>query len=139
VSILTWSPLAGGLLSGKFVPEQPGPAGARRTSFDFPPVDRERLPRVLDALRTVAREADASPARVALAWQLTRPFVTSVIIGAKTVEQLTDNLAAADLRLEPKHVELLDQASALPAEYPGWMLDFQHRDRDPNVAPPKAG
>jgi hypothetical protein len=72
VSMLPWSPLAGGLLSGKFVPGQTGPAGARRSSFDFPPVDRERLPRVLEALGAMARELDASPARVALAWLLTR-------------------------------------------------------------------
>ena len=81
-------PLAGGLLSGKFDPDKPGPEGARRTLFDFPPVDRARLPRVLSALRAVATENGVSVARVALAWQLTRPFVTSVIIGAKSVEQL---------------------------------------------------
>src|SRR5208283_4528773 len=83
LAILPWSPLAGGLLSGKFDPSKPGPAGARRTSFDFPPVDRDRLPKVLDALRAVSKATDLSVARVALAWQLTRPFVTSVIIGAK--------------------------------------------------------
>jgi aryl-alcohol dehydrogenase-like predicted oxidoreductase len=128
VAILPWSPLAGGLLSGKFDPSKQDPAGARRSSFDFPPVNRERLPRVLEALRAVASEADLSVARVALAWQLTRPFVTSVIIGAKTREQLLDNLAAADVRLRPEHVQRLDEASVLPSEYPGWMLDFQNRE-----------
>ena len=128
VAILPWSPLAGGLLSGKFQPNQKGPEGARRTSFDFPPVDRERLPRVLDALREVSNALDVSVARVALAWQLTRPFVTSVIIGAKSREQLQDNLAATELVLSPEQVKRLDEASALPSEYPGWMLDWQNRE-----------
>jgi aryl-alcohol dehydrogenase-like predicted oxidoreductase len=131
LAILPWSPLAGGLLSGKFDPDKPGPEGSRRTSFDFPPVDRERLPKVLTALREVSKATDLSVARVALAWQLTRPFVTSVIIGAKTKEQLVDNLAAADVELSAEHVAKLDEASALPNEYPGWMLGFQNRDRKP--------
>jgi aryl-alcohol dehydrogenase-like predicted oxidoreductase len=130
VAILPWSPLAGGLLSGKFDPDKKGPAEARRASFDFPPVNRERLPRVLSALRSVADATGASVARVALAWQLTKPFVTSIILGAKRREQLVDNLAAADHRLSPEHVKLLDEASALPLEYPGWMIDFQNA-RDP--------
>jgi aryl-alcohol dehydrogenase-like predicted oxidoreductase len=129
LAILPWSPLAGGLLSGKFDPNAPqGPEGARRTSFDFPPVDRERLPRVLGALRAVADGTGVSVARVALAWHLSRPFVTSVIIGAKTREQLLDNLAATAVKLSPEHRKLLDDASALPPEYPGWMLDFQNRE-----------
>ena len=128
IGILPWSPLAGGLLSGKFDPEKKGPEGARRTSFDFPPVDSWRLPRVLGALREVAGQVDSSVARVALAWQLTKPFVTSVIIGAKSVEQLTDNLAASDLVLSAEQVAKLDRESELPAEYPGWMVGFQNRE-----------
>jgi aryl-alcohol dehydrogenase-like predicted oxidoreductase len=128
VAILPWSPLAGGLLSGKFDPDKPNPEGARRTAFDFPPVDRGRLPQVLRALRGVAEQNGVSVARVALAWQLTRPFVTSVIIGAKTKEQLLDNLAATQVVLAPEQVAALDTASALPPEYPGWMVDFQNRD-----------
>lgn len=128
IAILPWSPLAGGLLSGKFDAGKNGPEGARRASFDFPPVDRERLPRVLDALRSVAQQLGVSVASVALAWQLTRPFVTSVIIGAKTREQLIDNLRSTEVKLSPEHVKQLDEASALPAEYPGWMLDWQNRD-----------
>lgn len=128
LAILPWSPLAGGLLSGKFDPNKQGPEGARRASFDFPPVNMERLPRVLDALRAVAKEHDVSVARVALAWQLTRPFVTSVIIGAKNREQLADNLAATKLTLTPEQLTTLDEASKLPSEYPGWMLDWQNRE-----------
>lgn len=128
VAILPWSPLAGGLLSGKFDPDKPNPEGARRTAFDFPPVDRGRLPQVLRALRGVAEQSGVSVARVALAWQLTRPFVTSVIIGAKTKPQLLDNLAATEVVLAPEQVAALDAASALPPEYPGWMVEFQNRD-----------
>ncbi len=128
LGILPWSPLAGGLLSGKFDPGKPGPEGARRTSFDFPPVDRDRLPKVLDALRTVSKATGASVARIALAWLLARPFVTSVIIGAKNRDQLVDNLAATEVKLSPEHLEALDAASALPQEYPGWMVARQTQD-----------
>jgi aryl-alcohol dehydrogenase-like predicted oxidoreductase len=90
----------------------------------------ERLPRVLAALREVAAETGTSVARVALAWQLTKPFVTSIIIGAKRPEQLADNLAATELVLSSEQVKELNEASALPPEYPGWMVDFQN-SRDP--------
>jgi len=128
LAILPWSPLAGGLLSGKFDADKKGPDGARRAQFDFPPVDPERLPRVLTALRKVASETGLSVARVALSWVLTKPFVTSVIVGAKTIEQLQDNLAASDVKLAPEHVTALDAASALPVEYPAWMLEFQNSE-----------
>jgi aryl-alcohol dehydrogenase-like predicted oxidoreductase len=133
LAVLPWSPLAGGLLSGKFDPEKKGPADARRANFDFPPVNTERLPRVLAALRKVAEETGTSAARVALAWELTKPFVTSIIVGAKRPEQLVDNLAATELALSNDQVKALDEASALPAEYPGWMVDFQS-SRDPRGA-----
>jgi aryl-alcohol dehydrogenase-like predicted oxidoreductase len=131
LAILPWSPLAGGLLSGKFDPDKPGPEGSRRTSFDFPPVDKDRLRKVLPVLREVSTATGLSVARIALAWQLTKPFVTSIIIGAKTKEQLVDNLAAADAELAPEHIAKLDAASELPSEYPGWMLGWQNRDRRP--------
>jgi len=134
LAILPWSPLAGGLLSGKFSADKQGPADARRAAFDFPPVNMERLPRVLEALGKVAAETGTSVARVALAWQLTKPFVTSIILGAKKPEQLADNLAAAELALTSEQVSALDQASALPPEYPGWMVQFQN-SRDPRGVP----
>jgi aryl-alcohol dehydrogenase-like predicted oxidoreductase len=128
LALLPWSPLAGGLLSGKFDADKKGPKEARRSQFDFPPVDHSRLPTVLGALGEVAKATELSVARVALAWLLSRPFVTSVIIGAKNRTQLDDNLAASDVTLAPELLAKLDAASALPPEYPGWMLEFQNRE-----------
>jgi aryl-alcohol dehydrogenase-like predicted oxidoreductase len=129
VGLLVWSPLAGGLLSGKFTRENQKPADSRRSSFDFPLVDKERTWKILDAISPIAKAHDATPARVSLAWLLAKPFVTSVIIGAKRSHQLDDNLAAADLRLSPDEIALLDEVSALPPEYPGWMVPFQNAAR----------
>jgi aryl-alcohol dehydrogenase-like predicted oxidoreductase len=123
LSILVWSPLAGGLLSGKFSAGAAGPEGARRTTFDFPPVDRERVFRCVEAMRPMAQAHGVSVARVALAWVLAQPGVTSVIVGAKTQEQLMDNLAAAELRLSEAELRTLDEVSRLPRVYPGWMFE----------------
>ena len=131
LAILPWSPLAGGLLSGKFDLEHPGPEDARRTKFDFPPVDIERGKRVLTVLRPIAEELEISVARLSLAWLLTRSFVTSIIIGAKKPEQLIDNLAAVDVELSKEQVSQIDEISALPSEYPGWMVQRQSQDRKP--------
>ena len=131
MGLLVWSPLAGGLLSGKFSAGSTGPEGARRTQFDFPPVDKDRAFRCIAAMREVAAAHDVSVARVALAWVLAKPFVTSVIIGAKTEEQLNDNLAAGELELTQDEIARLDDVSTLPAEYPGWMLARQSSERVP--------
>ena len=127
--LLVWSPLAGGLLSGKFSRENQKPEGSRRSEFDFPIVDKERAWKILDAMAPIARAHDCSPARIALAWLLTKPVVTSVIIGAKRLDQLQDNLAAVDLNLTGDEIKQLDEVSALPPEYPGWMLPFQGGNR----------
>lgn len=129
LAVLPWSPLAGGLLSGKFARDGEGPEGSRRATFDFPPVDHERAFDCVDAMRPIAAAHDCSVARVALAWQLTRSFVTSVIIGARTTEQLADNLAAAELELTDEEVQMIDAVSALPEEYPQWMIERQSQDR----------
>jgi aryl-alcohol dehydrogenase-like predicted oxidoreductase len=131
VGLMVWSPLAGGLLSGKFGPGSNGPEGARRTSFDFPPVDKERAWACVAALREVADAHGVSVARVALAWLLAKPWVTSIIIGAKTPQQLDDNIAATTLALTADQVGALDAVSALPPEYPGWMLERQGDLRRP--------
>ena len=93
---MVWSPLAGGLLSGKFGPGSAAPNDARRANFDFPPVDKDRAWACIAAMREIGEAHGVSVARVALAWLLAKPQVMSVIIGAKTVEQLDDNLAAVE-------------------------------------------
>ena len=129
LAILPWSPLAGGFLSGKYSRENEKPDGARRATLDFPPVERERLWRVLDVMRPIAADHLVSVAQVALAWLLAQPHVTSVIIGAKNQEQLLDNIAATDLALSPEQLRAITEASALPSEYPQWMLTRQSADR----------
>ncbi len=127
--LLVWSPLAGGLLSGKYSRENQKPENSRRSAFDFPIVDKERAWRILDVLRPIAKAHQTSVATVALAWILAKPFVTSVIIGAKRVDQLQQNLAAVDLKLSAEEMTQLDEVSALPPEYPGWMVPFQNINR----------
>jgi aryl-alcohol dehydrogenase-like predicted oxidoreductase len=133
VGLLVWSPLAGGLLSGKFTRENQKPENSRRSTFDFPIVDKERVWKILDVLRPIAEAHNASVATVVLAWTLAKPFVTSVIIGAKRLDQLQQNLAAGNLTLTEDEIKQLDEVSALPPEYPGWMVPFQNRDRLENV------
>ena len=102
LGVMVWSPLAGGFLSGKFTRDKRGDNDSRRTAFDFPPVDKERAYDIIDAMAPVAKAHGSSVARVALAWLLQRKGVMSVIIGAKTIEQLDDNLAAAELTLDAR-------------------------------------
>ncbi len=123
IGLMVWSPLAGGLLSGKFEREKKGEAGDRRTTFDFPPVDRERAFACVDAMRPIAQAHGVSVAQIAIAWLLAQPQVTSVIIGAKRPEQLADNIAAAQVTLSADELKQLDEVSRLPSEYPGWMLE----------------
>src|SRR5262249_7708940 len=133
VGLLVWSPLAGGLLSGKFNRTNQQPAGSRRSEFDFPVVDKERTWKILDVMVPIAQAHGCSAARGSLAWLLAKPVVSSIIIGAKRLDQLKDNLAAVALKLSPDEIRQLDEVSALPPEYPGWMLPVQGADRiDPN-------
>jgi aryl-alcohol dehydrogenase-like predicted oxidoreductase len=129
VGLTVWSPLAGGLLSGKFSAQEQGPAGARRAQFDFPIVDKARAFQCVDAMRTIATRSGATVSQIALAWLLSRPWVSSVIVGAKTTDQLRENLAAADVELNAEDLAVLDEVSRLPPEYPGWMFEFQGRYR----------
>jgi aryl-alcohol dehydrogenase-like predicted oxidoreductase len=125
LGLMVWSPLAGGLLSGKYNQDGKGPEDGRRLSFDFPPVDKTRAFSCLEVLGEVAKAHRVSVARIAIAWLLHKPAVMSVIIGAKTLDQLNDNLAATDITLSAEEMAKLDEVSALPAEYPGWMIEFQ--------------
>ena len=130
LGLMVWSPLAGGLLSGKYRnAEDKGPAGARRAAFDFPLVDKDRAFKCVDAMRTIATSRQASVAQIALAWLLAKPFVTTVIIGAKSMDQLRDNVASTRLRLDDAELKHLDELSALPMEYPGWMVAYQGQAR----------
>ncbi len=137
LGLMVWSPLAGGLLSGKYGPGSPDPEGARRAAFDFPPVNKDRAWPIVGVMREIANARGSSVARVALAWLLSRPVVTSVIIGAKTTAQLEDNLGAVSLTLGDEELARLDEVSKLPAEYPGWMLAMQGASRVPKPFEPK--
>jgi aryl-alcohol dehydrogenase-like predicted oxidoreductase len=131
LALMVWSPLAGGLLSGKFGRDDHGPDGSRRASFDFPPVDKARAYNVIDIMRPMAKERGVSVANIALAWLLHQDAVTSVIIGAKSMDQLEDNLKVVDLELSAHEIRQLDEVSALPSEYPQWMISRQARGRCP--------
>ena len=131
VGLLVWSPLAGGFLSGKFTRSGAADNNARRTKFSFPPVNLEKAYDIVDVMQTVAARRNATVAQVALAWLLYQPSVTSVIIGAKTMSQLKDNLASVDVKLEAEDLQQLDEVSRLAPEYPGWMFATQGSDRRP--------
>lgn len=133
VGLLVWSPLAGGLLSGKYERDGKGPAGSRRVDFDFPPVNRHRAFDCVDVMRQIADAKGVSVAQIALAWLLHQKVVTSVIIGAKNEEQLGDNIAATKVQLTSDELEKLNAVSALPPEYPGWMVERQMVGRIPTA------
>ena len=147
-SFLFWNPKRSAFSSGARLPAacspessaatNQKPADSRRSEFDFPVVDKERTWKILDAMAPIAKAHDCSPARISLAWLLTKPVVTSVIIGAKRLDQLQDNLAAEELNLSEDEIKILDEVSALPPEYPGWMLPFQGADRWGDTARPIA-
>jgi aryl-alcohol dehydrogenase-like predicted oxidoreductase len=123
IGILVWSPLAGGFLTGKYTRANPAPGGSRfADAGQFVPFDKETGYRVVDALNAVAARHGASPARVAIAWLLGRPAISSVIIAARKPEQLDDNIRAVDLELSEDDVRLLDAASDPGVPYPKWMV-----------------
>ncbi|MBX2924053.1 MAG: aldo/keto reductase [Chitinophagaceae bacterium] len=129
LGLLVWSPLAGGLLSGKYKRSGEAEQGSRRTSFDFPPVNRERAFDIIDVLEIMAKEKQVSVAQLALAWLLHQKTVTSVIIGANKPEQLEDNIKSTQVTFTNGELKQLDEISKLPSEYPGWMLERQGADR----------
>ena len=137
VGLMVWSPLAGGLLSGKYGREDDKGDGGRRAAFDFPPVDKPRAWDIVDAMRTIAVAKGASVAQIAIAWLLHQQAVTSVIIGAKRVDQLRDNVGAVEVTLSANQLAALDAVSKLPPEYPAWMIERQGGYR--YQAPPPRG
>ena len=144
LGLMVWSPLAGGFLSGKYpreqegqptIPQQPqAEGGSRRMAFDFPPVDKKKAWTCIDVMRPIAQAHEVSVARVALAWLLHQPQVSSVIVGAKRPEQLADNIAATALALSPAELQQINDASALAPEYPGWMFERQGEYRRKQMA-----
>lgn len=129
MGLMVWSPLAGGLLSGKYGRDRDAQTGSRRTTFDFPPFNVDRAYNAIDTMRAIADTRRVSVAQIALAWLLHQKVVTSVIIGARRMDQLEDNIAATRVRLNAEELEMLDKVSALPPEYPGWMLKYQGERR----------
>jgi len=126
LGILPWTPLAGGFLTGKYRRGDAPPAGARLQMWEDrrPRWDNDRGWKILDAVRAVAAEVEATPAQVSLAWLLHKPQVSSVIFGARTIAQLEDNVRASDLVLSAAQVARLDEASAFELGYP---YDFMGR------------
>ena len=121
IGVLVWSPLAGGFLSGKYTREYPTPEGTRRSKYQFPPIDVEKGYDVVDVLKQIAQSYQATPAQVALAWILTKPFISSIIVGANKISHLEDNLGAVELNLSAQEVEKIEQLTAPDLLYPGWM------------------
>ncbi|QSB45044.1 aldo/keto reductase [Tsuneonella flava] len=128
VGLMVWSPLAGGFLSGKYARDG-GNADGRRAQFDFPPIDKDNAYDAVDAMRAIADARGCTVPQVALAWLLAKPAVTSVIVGAKRVDQLDDNLGAANVKLTDEELATLDACCPLPREYPGWMIQRQSEYR----------
>lgn len=129
LGIMPWSPLAGGFFSGKFTRNTEKAGNARRDTFDFPPINKEKAYDIIDALIEIGKQYNASAAEIALAWVRHKPHVTSTIIGAKNSKQLQDNIHSTTLTLSDADIKKLDELSALPKEYPGWMMERQSGDR----------
>lgn len=124
LGLMVWSPLAGGFLSGKYSDGSKANEG-RRANFNFPPVDLDRGDATIAVLREIAAARGCTVAQAALAWLLHQPVVTSVIVGAKRIDQLQDNIRATEVTLSSEDLAALDAVTKLPAEYPGWMLERQ--------------
>jgi len=132
ISIMPWSPLAGGFLSGKYTRTNEIAGESRRDTFNFPPVNKEKAYDIKDVMNRIGQQHEVSAAQVALAWVLRQPGITSVIIGAKNCNQLNDNINAVNLILSEEELQDLNQISQLPAEYPEWMLNRQALGRFPS-------
>ncbi|HEY0246113.1 MAG TPA: aldo/keto reductase [Mucilaginibacter sp.] len=130
LAVMPWSPLAGGFLSGKFTRDNEKPGDSRRETFDFPPINKDKAYDIIDVISEVGKQYNVSAAQVALAWVRLQKGVTSTIIGAKNTDQLRDNIKSTDLQLSAEDLKKIDEVSALPKEYPGWMVERQSADRE---------
>jgi aryl-alcohol dehydrogenase-like predicted oxidoreductase len=127
--LMPWSPLAGGFLSGKYTRDKEKAGDARRDEFDFPPIDKEKAYNIIDVIAAIGKQHNVSTAQIALAWVRQQPGVTSTIIGAKHADQLNDNIRSTEVVLSADDLAKIDSVSALTAEYPGWMMEYQSKDR----------
>jgi len=127
LGLMVWSPLAGGFLSGKFRRDQTGPENSRRSGFDFPPIDKELGYDVVEALGTLAKTKGKTIAQLALGWLLAQDGVSTVILGAKKLEQLYDNLGAIDVSFTKDELASLNTLTRFSQRYPQWMLERQRR------------
>lgn len=126
IGLMVWSPLAGGYLTGKYSAGGDS-TGARQTQLDFPPINRVRGEPLILEIKAVAEKHGRSPAQIAIAWLLHQEVVTTVIVGAKRVDQLLDNVGSIEIELDDEDMARLDAASQLPVEYPGWSLAGSRR------------
>jgi aryl-alcohol dehydrogenase-like predicted oxidoreductase len=134
VGLLVWGPLAGGLLSGKQPRGAKAPEGSRRGAVAFPPVDYDRAYHALDVMRGIAETHGVSVAQIALAWLLHQKVVSSVVVGAKRMDQLEDNLRAANVSLTDEEQAAIAEVSKIPAEYPAWMIELWSHFRRTQLA-----
>jgi aryl-alcohol dehydrogenase-like predicted oxidoreductase len=126
LSIMPWSPLAGGFLSGKYTRKTQNSGGqSRRDNFDFPPVDKEKAYDIIEEMEKIAKGKGVSVAQIALSWVLHQSSVTSCIIGAKKVEQVQDNIDSVKISFSEPELKTLNELSKLKSEYPQWMIDLQ--------------
>ncbi len=132
LALMPWSPLAGGFLSGKYSRTQSKAGESRRDNFDFPPLNKEKAYDIIETMEEIAAGRNVSVAQVALAWMLKKPGVTSIIIGAKNLKQLQDNIRSTELTLAENEMKRLDEISELPPEYPAWMMERQMSGRLPD-------
>jgi len=132
ISIMPWSPLAGGFLSGKFTRTNEVAGNSRRDTFDFPPINKLKAYDIIDQMAEIANRHQVSVATVALNWVIKQSGITSTIIGAKNQQQLTDNIAAVNLELTTDDLLQLNEISILASEYPGWMINRQMQGRWPS-------
>jgi len=132
IGLMVWSPLSGGFLSGKYKRNQQPEGTSRRKEFDFPPIDKEKAYDIIEVMEEIGSNHNASVAQVALAWLLHQDVVTSVIIGARKIEQMDDNIRSTKIQFSNDELSKLDEISQLRPEYPGWMVQFMQGDRNPN-------
>jgi len=129
LGLMVWSPLAGGFLSGKYTRAGASDEGGRRVNFDFPPVNKDKAYDIIDVMQAIAQQKGVTVAQIALAWLLHQPVVSTIIVGAKTQEQLLDNIKATDITLSDDDLAKLHEISKLTPEYPAWMIERQGGDR----------